>query len=328
VKRRALLGRTALSAGLVVLAAACSSLHLGGTRPRRLGVLAPDDGAGPRWEAFRAGLRDLGWAEGENLVSTWRAANGENDALNGLATELVGLGVDVLVTGGSEAAQAVERASHSIPIVVASANDPIGSGLIASYAHPGGNVTGSTLLSPELTPKWLELLHQVVPGLTRLAALTNGNNPSTAALVDQLRVAAEPSNVQLNVSDVRTADQLQDAFEATANWPAQALLVLPDYLFYIARAQLAQLAVEHRLPALYTSREYADAGGLLSYGADQADLYRRAAGFVDRILNGAHPADLPVEQPSTFELVANVTAAEQIGLTFPSSILLQAAVVR
>jgi putative ABC transport system substrate-binding protein len=281
-----------LAAGLATLAAACSGLHLGNTRPRQLGVLAPDDGTGPRWDAFRAGLRDLGWTEGQNLVTTWRTANGANTALDALATELATLGVDVLLTGGTEAALAAQRATRTIPIVVASVNDPLGSGLISSYAHPGGNVTGSTLLSPELTPKWIELLLQLVP------------------------------------LDVRNAEQLSGAFAAATSWSAQALLVLPDYVFYVARAQLGQLAAEHRLPALYTAREYADAGGLLSYGASQSDLYRRAASFVDRILNGARPGDLPVEQPSTFELVANQTTAQQLGLTFPSAILLQATVVQ
>jgi putative ABC transport system substrate-binding protein len=272
-------------------------------------------------------LHDLGWTEGQNLAITWRVANGANTALDGLAAELATLGVDVLVTGGTEAALAAQRTTRTIPIVVASANDPIGSGLIGSYAHPGGNVTGSTLLSPELTPKWLELTLQLVPSLTRLAVLANGDNPSTSTLLDQLRAAA-PSEVQLNTLDVRNAEQLSGSFAAATSWSAQALLVLPDYVFYVARTQLGQLAAEQHLPALYTAREYADAGGLLSYGASQTDLYRRAASFVDRILNGARPGDLPVEQPSTFELVANQTTAQQLGLTFPSSILLQASVVQ
>jgi putative ABC transport system substrate-binding protein len=327
VNRRRLLRNTVLAAGLAALSAACGVLHLGRSRPRQLGVLAPDDGTGPRWDAFRAGLRDLGWTEGQNLVTTGRAANGANTTLDGLAAELATLGVDVLVTGGTEAALAAQRATRTIPIVVASVNDPIGSGLIGSYAHPGGNVTGSTLLSPELTPKWLELTLQLVPSLTRLAVLTNGDNPSTSTLLDQLRAAAPPE-VKLNTLDVRNTEQLSGAFATATSWPAQALLVLPDYVFYVARAQLAQLAAEHRVPALYTAREYADAGGLLSYGASQSDLYRRAASFVDRILNGARPGDLPVEQPSTFELVANQTTAQQLGLTFPSAILLQATVVQ
>jgi putative ABC transport system substrate-binding protein len=302
-------------------------LHLNSSRPRQLGVLAPDDGTGPRWDAFRAGLRDLGWTEGQNLVTTWRAANGANTALDGLAAELVTLGVDVIVTGGTEAALAAQRATRTIPIVVASVNDPIGSGIISSYAHPGGNLTGSTLLAPELTPKWMELLIQLVPALTHVAVLANGDNPSTSTLLDQLRAAAPP-DVQLNTLDVRNADQLSDAFAAATGWSAQALLVLPDYVFYVARTQLTHLAAEQRLPALYTAREYADAGGLLSYGASQSDLYHRAARFVDRILNGARPGDLPVEQPSTFELVANQTTAQRLGLTFPRAILLQAMVVQ
>jgi putative ABC transport system substrate-binding protein len=272
-------------------------------------------------------LRDLGWTEGQNLVTTWRAANGANTALDSLAADLATLGVEVLVTGGTEAALAAQQATRTIPIVVASVNDPIGSGLLSSYGHPGGNVTGSTLLSAELTPKWLELLLQLVPALTHAAVLANGDNPSANTLLDQLR-AASPPEVQLNTLDVRNPDQLPDAFATATSWPAQALLVLPDYVFYVARAQLAQLAAEHRLPALYTAREYADAGGLLSYGANLPDLYRRAASFVDRILNGARPGDLPVEQPSTFELVANQTTAQQLGLSFPSAILLQATVVQ
>jgi putative ABC transport system substrate-binding protein len=327
VNRRGFLRQTALAAGLGTLSAACAALHLNAARPRQLGVLVPDDGTGPRWAAFRAGLHDLGWTEGQNLVSTWRSANGANDALGNLAADLVNLGVDVLVTSGTEAALAAQRASQTLPIVVATANDPIGSGLIASYAHPGGNVTGSTLLSPELAPKWLELLLLLVPDASHVAVLANGENPSTGALLDQLHTTA-PAQIQLNTLDVRSADEIPGGFEAATSWPAQVLLVLPDYLFYVARAQLAQLAAVHHLPALYTSREYADTGGLLSYGANQPDLYRRAAGFVDRILNGARPADLPVEQPSTFELVANATTAQQLGLSLPSSILLQATLVQ
>jgi putative ABC transport system substrate-binding protein len=326
VNRRVLLRQTAQVAALAALSTACGALHPGSGNPRRLGVLAPDDGTGPRWDAFRAGLRDLGWTEGQTLVSTWRAANGANDALNSLAVELVSQSMDVLVTGGTEAAVAAQRASRTIPIVVTSLNDPIGSGLISSYAHPGGNVTGSALLSPELTPKWMELLLQLVPALTHLAVLANGDNPSSSALLDQVRAAAP--TVQLKTLNARSTDQLPGALAGASEWTAQALLVLPDYVFYVARAQLVHLAAEHHLPALYAAREYADAGGLFSYGANQPDLYRRAAGFVDRILMGARPGDLPVEQPSTFELVANLAAAQQLGIAFPSSILLQATVLQ
>jgi putative ABC transport system substrate-binding protein len=323
VNRRAFL---VLVAGLGA-SSGCGVLPFGGRKPVHVGVLAPDDGAGPRWDAFRSALQDLGWLDGQNLRLTWRTADGSNDLLGKLAAELVSLPVDVLVTGGTEGAIAAQRATRTIPTVVAAMNDPVGSGLVASYGRPGGNLTGCALLSPELTPKRLELLRDLMPRLERLAVLANGENSTTPALLDQVRAVAA-GTLQLRILDARTPDDLPHAFDQATNGHAQAMLVLPDFLFYVSRAQLARLAADARLPVLYSSREYAEAGGLMTYGANQADLYRRAAGLVDRILNGAYPADLPIEQPSTFELVVNTTAAQRLGLNLPTSITLQARLIQ
>ena len=327
VDRRELLRLSASAASVAALSMACVQLNLTTRKVWQLGMLANDDGANPRWDAFHAGLRDLGWIEGQNLTTTRRVANGSTGRLDALASDLASIGVDVIVTAGTEAALAVQRATRIIPIVVAAMNDPVGSGLVSSFARPGGNITGLSLLSPQLTPKWLELLVDLAPGGRRLALLANSDNPSSATLVEQAQAAA-PANLELRFLDARGGDELPHAFDLASDWQAHAMVVLPDSLFYVARAQLAQLARQHRLPTLYSAREYTEAGGLLSYGADHVELFRRAARFVDRIFHGARASELPIEQPSTFELVANITAAQQLGIVFPSSILLQATVVQ
>jgi putative tryptophan/tyrosine transport system substrate-binding protein len=290
------------------------------SRPPRVGVLAFDDGTGPRWDAFRRGLRELEWIEGHTLTLDWRLAEARDERLASLAAELVNLPCDVLVAGGTQAALAAKEATATLPIVMPAVNDPVGSGLVASFAAPGGNATGSALLSREVAPKWLELLKDVLPGLDRVAVLVNAGNPSHWQLVEQTVAAAARQGLQVRSFEVRALPDLEPALSAVAAWPAVALLVLPDSLFFAQRRLLADLASRNRLPAMYPAREYSDAGGLMSYGADLADLYRRAAGQVDRILRGAKPADLPIEQPTSFELVVNARTLQTLQLTIPPSI--------
>jgi putative tryptophan/tyrosine transport system substrate-binding protein len=323
--RRAFI-RCAAGAGLgaagLALLDACGLLPAA-TQPGRLarvGVLAYDDGTGTRWVAFRRGLRELGWIEGQNLTLDWRLADAHGERLPGLAAELVGMPPDVLVAGGTQAALAAQQATSTIPIVMPALNDPVGSGLVASFGRPGGNATGSALLSPEVAPKWVELLQEVLPTLRRVAALASVDNPSRAPLIDQIQAAGSRLGLQVRVFEIHAARELDSVIEAAATWPADALIVLPDLLFFTQRTHLADLVVRSRLPAIYPSRDYTDAGGLLSYGADVVDLYHRAAGHVDKILRGAHPADLPMQQPATFELAVNQQTLQAQAMTIPESL--------
>jgi putative ABC transport system substrate-binding protein len=319
--RRSLL-RYAAVAGALGLANGCGLASVQGSPPRiaRVGVLAFDDGTGARWDAFRSGLRNLGWIEGQNLSVDVALANGQTDLLPTLATHLVDLPSDVLVAGGTQAALAAKEATGTIPIVMPAINDPVGSGLVASFARPGGNATGSGLLSPEVAPKWIELLKNILPGISQVAVLLNHANPSHQSLIEQSQAAAARLGLRVRPLELGTADDLASTVEAARGWPADAVVVLPDVMFFILREQLIELAMRHRLPTIYPSREYADAGGLLAYGANVVELYRRAAGYADKILHGARAGDLPVEQPSTFELVVNRTSLQGLGLTIPASV--------
>jgi putative ABC transport system substrate-binding protein len=310
------------AAGLAVLDA-CGLLPTPAQsgRAARVGVLAFDDGTGTRWGALRRGLRELDWIEGQNLTLDWRSANTQSERLPSLAAELVGVPVDIVVAGGTQAALAAQQASSTIPIVMSAVNDPVGSGLVASFGRPGGNMTGSALLSPELAPKWLEVLKDVLPAPGRVAALASADNPSHAALLEQTLAAGARLGLEVRVFEVHAAGELESAIGAAATWPADGLMVLPDLLFFTQRAHLADLTASSRLPAIFPSRDYADAGGLLSYGADVVDLYHRAAGYVDKILRGAKAADLPILQPTTFELVVNQRALQALGMTIPASVM-------
>jgi putative tryptophan/tyrosine transport system substrate-binding protein len=309
------------TAGLAVLdACGLLSTPTRSGRLARVGVLAFDDGTGTRWDAFRGGLRELGWIEGQNLTLDWRLANAQGERLPSLAAELVGTVPEVVVAGGTQAALAAHEATSTIPIVMPAVNDPVGSGLVASFARPGGNATGSALLSAEVVPKWLELLHEVLPSLSRVAVLTSTDNPSHAPLIEQILAAGGVLGLQVRVFEVHAAGELESVIGTVATWPADGLMVLPDLLFFTLRAHLADLVTQSRLTAIYPSRDYVDAGGLLSYGADVADLYRRAGGYVDKVLRGAKPADLPIQQPATFELVVNQHTLEALGLTIPESL--------
>src|SRR5262245_402969 len=273
-------------------------------------------------EAFRQGLRELGYIEGQNIVIEYRWADGRFDRLPALAAELVRLTVDVIVAPNTPAALAAKNATSTIPIILVTSGDPVGSGLVASLARPGGNVTGLSL-TPTLaiTGKQLELLKQAFSTLSHVAVLANPANPPTADLLTETELAARSLGVQLRVVQVREPKQFDDAFATMKNERVPALLVIPDPLVNDSRGRIVAFAATNRLPAIYPYRTFVDAGGLMSFGVDLFDLSRRAATYVDRILKGAKPADLPVEQPTKFELVVNLKTAKTLGLTIPPSVL-------
>jgi putative ABC transport system substrate-binding protein len=278
-------------------------------------------------EAFRQGLRDLGYVEGRNVVIEYRDAEGKPERLPALAAELVALKVDVILAAGETHALAAKQATKTIPIVFAVAADPVASGLVTSLARPGGNVTGLSVLAPELVGKCLEQLKQAVPGVSRVAVLwqPGGHGERTDKdMRKEAEVAARALGVRLQLVEARGPADLDRAFSDMTKARAGALTVLPSAMLFTERRRLADLAARNRLPAVYPAREYVDAGGLMAYGANVADLFRRAATYVDKILKGAKPPDLPVEQPTKFELVINLKTAKALGLTIPQSLLQRA----
>ena len=277
-----------------------------------------------RTEAFRQGLRELGYVEGKNIVIEWRFAEGKADRLPALAAELVRLKVEVIVTSGPTVTRSAKEATVTIPIVMAFDNDPVGNGFVASLARPGGNITGLSTLAPEISGKQLELLKEIVPKLSRVAVLGTSTNPGNAQALKEIELAARAFRVQLQYLDVRGAKDIETAFRAASKGRADAVLVLAGPVLVTHRKQVVDLAVKNRLPAMYYRREFVEDGGLMSYGVNFTDLDRRAATYVDKILKGAKPADLPVEQPTKFELVINLKAAKQIGLTIPPNVLARA----
>ena len=278
----------------------------------------------PRIEAFRQGLRELGYVEGKNIVIEWRFWEGKADRLPALAAELVRLKVDIIVTGGATNTRAAKEATSTIPIVMTQAGDPVGSGVVASLARPGGNITGLSSLAPELSGKRLELLKEILPRLSRVAVLGNSTQPGIAQSLREVELAAEVLKVQLQYLDVLGRKDIETASRAVSNGRAEAVLVLAGPTVAGQRTQILDLAVKSRIPAIYPQLEYTDAGGLMYYGANTPDLDRRAASYVDKILKGAKPADLPIEQPTKFELVVNEKTAKQIGLTIPPNVLARA----
>ncbi|TAL44365.1 MAG: ABC transporter substrate-binding protein [Salinibacterium sp.] len=295
----------------------------------RIGYLSPNLAASPHLrDAFLQGLRDLGYVEGQNLVIEYRDAEGELERLPALAAELIALKVDVILAeGGTLGPRVAMRATKTIPIVFAAAGDPVGSGLVTSLARPGGNVTGLSSLGPELVGKRLELLKQAVPGVDRVAVLRQPGALGERTAKDMLTgadVAARALGVQLQFVEARGPAEFARAFSDMTGARTGALTVLPSAMFLREHRRLVDLAAKHRLPAVYPQREFVDAGGLMSYGANQVDLFRRAATYVDKILKGTKPADLPVEQPTKFELVVNLKTAKALGLTMPDSILARA----
>jgi len=277
-----------------------------------------------RVEAFRQGLRELGYVEGKNIVIEWRSAEGKLDRAPALAGELVRLKLDVIVTGGPQSTRAAKEATITIPIVMAFDNDPVGNGFVASLARPGGNITGLSTLYPEISGKQLELLKEIVPRLSRLAVFGNSTHPGNAQALKETELAAGALAVQPQYVDVRDPKDIETAFRAASKGRADAVLVLENAVLTSHRKQLVELAVKSRLPAIYPQTEYMEAGGLIYYGTNTPDLFRRAATYVDKILKGAKPADLPVEQPTKFEFIINLKAAKQIGLTIPPNVLARA----
>ena len=292
----------------------------------RIGFLAATSPSveAARIEAFRQGLRELGYVEGKNIVIEWRWAEGKFDRLPDLAAELVRLNVDVIVTGGSTSSGAAKEVTTTIPIVMAQVNDPVGSGFVASLARPGGNMTGLSALLPELSGKRLELLKEVLPKLSRVAIFGDPTAPGNAQALKETELAARPFKVQVQYLDILGPKDIESAFRQASKGRADAVLVLGAPILISQRKQIADLAVKNRLPAMYGQPEYVEDGGLMSYGVSVVDLYRRAATYVDKILKGRKLADLPVEQPTKFELVINLKTANQIGLTIPQSVLFRA----
>jgi len=295
----------------------------------RIGYLAPGYPSDPRvgerfLQAFRQGLRQLGYVEGQNIVIEFRSAEGKYDRLSALATELIRFKVNVIVAPASPATQAAKQATKTIPIVMVNVADPVATGFVASLARPGGNVTGLSLMLPELVAKQLELLKEVVPKVSRVALLWNPANPSNAPLVQHAQDAARALKVLLQLLEARDSTEIDSAFAATTAERAGAVIVLTESVTLDHRTRIADHTVRRQLPTVFGVSEFAEAGGLLAYGPSLADGYRRAANYVDMILKGAKPADLPVAQPTTFELVVNLKTAKAIGLTIPPSVLVRA----
>lgn len=273
---------------------------------------------------FRDGLRDLGYVEGRNLAIEYRWAEGNYKRFPKLVDELLAAHVEIIVTAGTPAAQAVERATRTVPLVMVAVGDPVGTKLVATLAHPGGNATGLTSIAPDLEGKRLELLTQVAPHVSRVAVLWNPDNAFHVGAERQAQEAAQVLHLDVVSVQVRTARDFDAAFDAIASRGAGAMSVLADRVFLHNRTRIVEFAANRRLPAVYPYRELVDAGGLMSFGPDYADMHRRAAAYVDRILKGAKPADLPIEQPKQFELVINQRAARALGITVPNALLLRA----
>jgi putative tryptophan/tyrosine transport system substrate-binding protein len=294
----------------------------------RIGVLVPGvpPGEPGGWlDRFRQGLRDLGYVEGQTITLELRWDEHHRERWPDLAADLVCLRVDLIVAGMTAAAQAAQHATSTIPIVMAVSSDPVGDGLVASLAQPGGNLTGLSIMTPGLTGKRLELLSEAVPGLARLALLLDaGDDLRRQAILHDHAAAARGLGVQLQPLEVRSPEEFAGAFEAALQGQAQALILQPSPLFAVHRARLAELALASRLPTMATDPGYARAGGLMDYGGNILESWYRAAYYVDRLLKGAKPADLPVEQPRQFKLVLNLKTAQALGITFPPTLLFQA----
>jgi len=278
-----------------------------------------------RNEVFRQGLRELGYIEGKNIVIEWRAAERKPGRLTALATELVRLKVDVIVVTGLGDLQAAKQATATIPIVMVVDSDPVRSGFVASLARPGGNITGLSTLAPELSGKRLELLKEIIPGFSRVAAFGTSTSAGNAQELTEIELAAGAFKVKVQYLDVLSAKDFETAFRSASKRRAEAVLMLVSgALASSQRTEMAELAAKSRLPVIYQRGEYVEAGGLMSYGANRNDLFRRAATYVDKILKGTKPADIPVEQPKKFEFIINLKAAKQIGVTIPPNVLVRA----
>jgi len=323
------MNRRDLLAGLGVLAAAGplgafaqsqgKVWRVGFLAQRRVGPLESDPFGG-----FPQRMRELGYVEGKNLVIEWRSADGKADPLPALAAELVRLGVDAIVVAGGPAASAAQKATSTIPIVLGSVNDPVGSGLAQSLARPGGNITGLSNFSSDLTPKHLDLLLETVPTLSRVAMLVNFESQAHVLTLKAAQTTAQKVQVTVVGIEARTAQGIEDAFAKMGREKIGAMIVSSYPLFTQHRREIAQLALKYRIPVMCPFREYVEEGNLMSYGYSPADLYRHAAIYVDKIFKGAKPADLPIEQPTKFELAVNLKTAKALGIKFPQSVLIRA----
>jgi len=294
-------------------------------RVPRIGVLTMSVASSmAAFEGLRQGLRNHGYVEGQNIVLEIRFAQGRPERLAGMAAELVQMKVDIIITESTLAAQAAKNASGTIPIVMAVTGDPVGAGLVASLGRPGGNVTGLSVLAHELSGKRLQLLKEVIPSAIQVAVIWNPAYPSAAGYLTETRAAARSMGLELQSFEVRSSSDLNVAFEAVAAARPSALITLPDGMLLANRARIVELTTKSRVPALFPDREFAEAGGLLAYGPSLAANFRGAATYVDKILKGATPGDLPIEQPSRFELVINLKTAKALGITIPQSLLLRA----
>jgi putative tryptophan/tyrosine transport system substrate-binding protein len=293
----------------------------------RIGFLAvaPLSTLEQRTEAFRQGMRELGYAEGKNIFIDWRSAEGIQDRVSKLAAELVRLKVDIIITAGSRATQSAKTATVTIPIIMAQDPDPLANGFVASLGRPGGNITGLSTLAPELSGKRLELLKEIVPKLSRVAVFGTSTSIEDKKSLEEIKVVAGAMKVQIEYRDILTGKDIEPGFVAATKTRADAILwTVSGSVFRPHRNQVLELAEKSRLPVIYNSAESVDAGGLIAYGVNGSELYRRAATYVDKILKGAKPADLPVEQPTKFELIINLKTAKQIGLTIPPNVLARA----
>jgi len=277
-----------------------------------------------RMEAFRQGLRELSYVEGKNIVIETRYAEGKLDRLPALAAELVRLKVNIIVTAGGQATRATKEATSTIPIIMTNDADPVGSGFVASLSRPGGNITGLSTVAPELSGKRLELLREVIPKLARVAIVGTSTQPGHAQAIKELELAAEAFKVQIQYLDVLDSKDIETAFRGATKARADGVLTLTSPLLRSQRIRLAELAVKNRIPAIYNDIQFVEAGGLIFYGVSFLHLDRHAAIYVDKILKGANPADLPVEQPTKFEFIINLKAAKQIGVTIPPNVLARA----
>jgi putative ABC transport system substrate-binding protein len=319
-RRRAvliLLGAGALAAPLACFAQQQRS------KVARIGLLEPVSSSAKWREALIAGLRELGYVEGKNIVIEYRGAEGKYERLPALAAELVQLKVDVIVAAAS-AIPVVQRATTTIPIVMVRTADPVGSGYVASLSRPGRNTTGLSNINVDVMSKYLELLRIAVPKLSRVTVLVNPTNPNHPNNLKRIQATEKTNSVKISPVPASTASEIEAAFGAMKQEPARGLIVLLDSFFYAQAGQIAKLAVQHRLPTMFWTREPVESGGLMSYGQDIAEHYYRAATFVDKILKGAKPGDLPVEQPTKIELVINLKTAKAIGLTIPRDLLFRA----
>jgi putative tryptophan/tyrosine transport system substrate-binding protein len=317
----------ALSLTCALLFALCcpASAQQTGKIPR-VGVLisASPSIASPRIQAFQQGLRELNYVEGKNLIIEYRYAEGKVEAVPDLTDDLVRLKPDVIVTDTSMATQAAKNATKTIPVVFTAANDPVGDSQVASLARPGGNLTGFSLLAPELNGKRLELLKEVAPKVTRIAFLSRLGTATVEQRFKEAEADAKALGLRLQFVGAKGPEDLENAFDAAKRAGAQAVIVHPSTFAVTNRTRIIELAAKYRLPAIYPSTPYAEAGGLMSYGPDIVDNYRRAAGYVDKILKGKTPAELPVQQPMKFGFVINLKTAKQIGVTIPPNVLVRA----